>query len=87
MTDVERMLTEIRFYSQIIEDSKRVIYCEPHMAAAVQDAVQAHSASHLFTVRSSPVCPEGKLLLVDEQSIEASLNEAMQRSLRNVRPF
>lgn len=85
MDDVERMLTEIRFYEQVIGDSKRVIYCEPHMAAAVQDAVQAHYAGPLFTVRSSPVCPEGKLLLVDEQGIEASFNAAVQQGLRNFR--
>lgn len=87
MDNVERMLTEIRFYEQVIGDSKRVIYCEPHMATAVQDAVQAHYAGHLFTVRSSPACPEGKLLLVDEQGIEASLNASVQRSMRNHRLF
>ena len=60
MTDVERMLTEIRFYEQVLGDAKRTIYCEPHMAAAVRDAVEAHDAGHLFTVRSTPACPEDK---------------------------
>lgn len=85
MTDVERMLTEIRFYEQILGDAKRTIYCQPSVAAAVRDAVEAHGTGHLFTVRSTPACPEGKLILVDDQALEASFNAAVQRGMRNWR--
>jgi hypothetical protein len=77
------MLTEIRFYEQILGDAKRTIYCQPSVTAAVRDAVEAHSAGHLFTVRSTPVCPEGKLILVDEQALEASFNATVQRGMRD----
>lgn len=85
MSDVERMLTDIRFYDQILGDSKRTIYCQPSMADAVRGAVEARGVGHIYTVRVSQVCPDGKLLLVDEQGIEASCNEAVQRSMRNLR--
>lgn len=85
MTDIERMLTEIRFYEQVIGDAQRTIYCEPSMLAAVQDAVEVRGVGHIYTVRASQACPEGKLLLVDEQAMEAAFQEAAQQGLR--RPY
>lgn len=79
MSDVEQMLTDIRFYEQVIGDAKRTIYCEPSVAAAVRDAVEAHGAGRLFTVVASLACPEGKLIVADNAALEASFNEAMQR--------
>lgn len=82
MADVEQMLIDIRFYEQIVGDARRTIFCQPSVAAAVQEAVDAVSVGHLYTVRVSPACPEGKLIVIDEQAIEATLQAVAQRSLR-----
>ncbi|MFE7727341.1 hypothetical protein ACFU5D_16300 [Streptomyces anthocyanicus] len=76
--DVEQMLIDIRFYEQLAGDAKRVIYCEPHMTDAVQGVVEAAGDASRFTVRSSPACPVGKLLVVDEQGIEAAMRQDLQ---------
>ena len=84
MTDIERMLTDIRFYSQVIGDSKRTILCQPSLVDAVREAVEAHDAGGIYTVRASPACPDGKLLVLDEQAMEASFQQAVQRSVRGL---
>lgn len=76
--DVAQMLIEIRFYEQLAGDAKRVIYCEPNLADMVREAVQAAGGAALFTVRPSPACPPGKLLVVDEQGIDAAGRQNLQ---------
>lgn len=80
--DLQRLLDIIRFDAIVREESKRVIYCEPHRHAQIQAAVDGARANRWLTVRASRFCPEGKLLVVDEQTIEAGMNEAIQRPIR-----
>lgn len=82
MNDVERMLTDIRFYALAAAESKRTIICEPHMVDAIQAAIDGRDAGHLYTVRSSTACPEGKLIILDEQAMEAGLQQAAQQGPR-----
>jgi hypothetical protein len=84
VTDVERMLTEIRFYEQILGDSKRTILCQPSMLDAIREVVERRGVGHIYAVRASPVCPDGKLLLLDEQAIEASFQQVAQRCARSL---
>lgn len=76
MDDLQRMLNDIRFYDQILGDAKRTICCPPEHATAVRDEVERRGAGHLFTVLVSPVCPPGKLIVIDEQAMEASMRQA-----------
>lgn len=84
MTDVERMLTDIRFYEQIVGDAKRTIICQPSMLDAIREVVEARGVGHVYTVRASLACPDGKLLVLDEQAMEASFQQAAQRGLRSL---
>ncbi|MFP8944679.1 hypothetical protein ACLIYM_25050 [Streptomyces fenghuangensis] len=83
--DVQRMLDDIRFHAQIIGDAKRTIYCEPAVEEAVRAAVEEMDAGHLLTVVASPACPAGRLLVIDEQALEASYRATIQRSARGIR--
>ncbi|MGW5175916.1 hypothetical protein ACWERY_16330 [Streptomyces sp. NPDC004082] len=76
MTAVHRMLTAIQFHRIAREESKRTILCEPHHEHQVRAAVDQAGAADTLTVRPSPACPEGKLLVIDENAIEAGLREA-----------
>ncbi|MGW7726172.1 hypothetical protein ACWGJ6_22920 [Streptomyces canus] len=82
--DARRMLTDICFYSQVIGDSKRTILCQPSLVDAVREAVEAHDAGGAYTVRASPACPDGKLLVLDEQAMEASFRQAARRNVRSL---
>ncbi|MEV0556174.1 hypothetical protein AB0I27_22330 [Streptomyces sp. NPDC050597] len=84
VTDVERMLTDIGFYSQVVGDSKRTIICPPSLLHAVRALVEAHELGGVYSVRASPVC-DGKLFVLDEQAMEATFRQAAQQGLR--RPY
>lgn len=68
MQRLDQMLTDIRFYEQVLLDSRRTIVCPPDLAVAVQAVVEQCDAANLFTVCASPACPEGRLILIDEQA-------------------
>lgn len=84
MTDIERMLTDICFYEQVVGDSRRTIICPPEFVESIRAAVEQHDAADIYAVRSSPACPDGKLLVMDEQAMEASLQQAAQRGARSL---
>jgi hypothetical protein len=73
------MLTDIRFYEQVLLDSKRTIVCPPDLASDVRAVVEQYDAGHLFTVCASAACPEERLILIDEQALEAGLRASLQR--------
>jgi len=79
VTDPERMLTDIGFYSQILGDAKRTIICPPSLVDAVRELVNAHDLAGIYTVKSSLACPDDKLVVLDEQAMEASFRQAAQR--------
>lgn len=72
-------LSEIRFLMQTTADAHRTLMCEPDRADAVRAAVDQLGAGHLFTVKASPCCPEGKVVVIDEQALEASWRQTLQR--------
>jgi hypothetical protein len=77
------MLDEIQFLHLAREESKRTILCEPHREPhrehQVRAAVDQAGAADLLTVRPSAACPEGKLIVIDENALDAGLREAAQR--------
>lgn len=79
MDRLDQMLTDIRFYEQVLLDARRTIICPPDLAAAVQAVVDQHGAGNLFTVLASAACPKHRLLLIDEQALEAGLRASLLR--------
>ncbi|MEH0586246.1 hypothetical protein QA942_20000 [Streptomyces sp. B21-106] len=77
--EIQRMLTAIQFWHLARQESKRTILCEPHREHQVRAAIDQAGAADILTVRPSPVCPEGKLLVIDENALDAGLQEAAQR--------
>lgn len=78
MSDLSRLLDEIRFYEIARQESRRLILCEPHREHQVRAAVDQAGATDILTVRASPACPEGKLLVIDRGAIDAQWNEWAQ---------
>ena len=76
---------EIRFWAQIQGDAQRTVICEPHRVDEIRAAVEARGYDAFLTVRASPGCPEGKLLVLDEAAMEASQRQLFQRAGRNIR--
>lgn len=78
MTDAER------FWQQIEGDAKRTILCEPHRLDAIQAAVKQRGLADLITVRASPYCPAGQLLVLDDSAMEATWQQTIQRAARSL---
>ncbi|MFF8482348.1 hypothetical protein [Streptomyces antibioticus] len=76
---------EIRFWAQMIGDRQRTVICEPHRIDEIRAAVAERGYDSFITVRASPFCPEGKLLLLDEVAMEASQRQLFQRAGRDIR--
>lgn len=81
------ILDEIRFHMQMATDARRTLICEPDRLASVQAAVDQLDAGDVFTVKASPVCPPGKLLVLDEQALEASWRQTIQRAGHDLRVY
>ncbi|MFH9765159.1 hypothetical protein ACH4N4_30500 [Streptomyces microflavus] len=73
---------EARFFAQIIGDAQRTVLCEPHRVTEIQETVSRLGMAGIVTVKASKVCPVGKLLVLDEQALEASLRQAASRPIR-----
>jgi len=73
---------EARFFAQIIGDAQRTVLCEPHRVEEIRGAVERMGMGDVLTVKASQVCPEGKLLVIDEQALEASARQAASRPIR-----
>lgn len=73
-----------RFWEQIRGDAKRTVLCEPHRLDDIQAAVEQRGWSETITVRASPSCPAGQLLVIDDSAMEASWQQTIQRAARSL---
>lgn len=76
---LDEMLTAIRFLDLVREESKRTILCEPHREHQLRAAVDQEGAAEILTIRPSKVCPVGKLIVIDENALEAGMREVAQQ--------
>lgn len=82
---LQRMLTAICFHEIVREEARRTILCEPHREHAIRAAVDQAGAADILTVKASPACPEGKLLVMDEGAFEAQHREWLQGFAKRMR--
>lgn len=78
---------EFRFLLQVGQDAQRTVLCEPHRLDGVLAAVARAGLSDTLTVKASRACPEGQLIVLDEQAMEAGFRQTAQRSLKGFRFF
>ncbi|NUS82766.1 MAG: hypothetical protein HOY75_08430 [Streptomyces sp.] len=76
---------ELRFMAQTLGDAERTIICEPQQEAQLRFLVDQMGMATLWTVRASLACPTGKILVLDEQAMQASFNQTLQRAAHNLR--
>lgn len=75
---------ELRFATQVMNDAKRTLICEPGRVEEFRALVEAWDTSALFEVRSSAACPPGRVLVLDEQALSAAQNQTLQQIMRGV---
>lgn len=80
--DLQHLLTAIAFQAIVDAESSRTLIVEPHRHAQIQAAVDGAGANRWMTVLASPACPAGKILVFDEQAMDAGMNEMAARPIR-----
>jgi hypothetical protein len=68
------VLTEVRFWAQVLTDAKRTVLCPPEFESRCKGYVNTRGLGHLITVTASPFVPDGCLYVMDEGAIQAELN-------------
>ena len=79
----EDMLTEIRFWQQVVGDSKRTVVCSPDLESRCKGYVEARGLGHLITVIASPACPDDRLFVIDEQAMNAEMSKPFRIRIDN----
>ena len=75
------MWTELRFWAQVIGDSKRTVICPPDLESRCKGYVAARGLDGLITVEANPFCPEDRIFVFDTPAIDATLNKSTVRAI------
>ncbi|MEV7112347.1 hypothetical protein [Streptomyces anulatus] len=75
---------ELRFTTQVMNDAKRTLICEPDKADEVRALIEARGAAGTFRVKASGACPPGRILVLDEPALTAAQNQTLQQITRGV---
>lgn len=70
---------EVLFWAQTLEDSRRTVVCRPELADQVRQLLEAHGVAGMFDVREDRWVPEGQILVMDHNAIDAATRQALQR--------
>lgn len=73
-------LTEARFWEQVLVDGHRTVYCPPEWESRCKGYVAARGLVGMVTVVAHPYVPNGQLLVVDDQAMEAGDRQRAQRA-------
>ena len=76
------MLTEIRFWAQVVGDARCTVVCPPDIESRCKGYVDARGLGDLITVRASPYVPADRIFVIDEPAMDASLTQQMLRAIR-----
>jgi hypothetical protein len=73
-------LENLRFWMQTFEDSRRTLLCPPDLESRVKGYVDAHGLGGVVQVKASPIIPDGQVMIVDENALEAEWRQTLQRN-------
>lgn len=80
------MLTEVRFWAQVVGDAKRTVMCPPDLESRCMGYVAARGIEGLITVKASPMVPADRIFVIDEQAIGAAWARPVNGLLATPRP-
>jgi len=75
---VNDVITEVRFWAQVIGDAKRTVICSPEMESRCKGYVDTRGLAGIITVMASPACPDDRLYVIDDQAIMAGLDRPLR---------
>jgi hypothetical protein len=60
---------------QRASDLERIVICAPGQADVIQAFLAEHNLEGLWTVRTSLICPEDRIFLLDQHAITAAITD------------
>jgi hypothetical protein len=78
---VNDVWTEVRFWAQVIDDSKRTVICSAELESRVKGWVEARGMGGIITVQADRLMPDDQIYIIDTPAIEASARESFQHSM------
>lgn len=76
------MLTEIRFWAQVVGDSKRMVLCNPDLESRVKGWIDARGMGGILTVLADSACSMDRIYVVDQPALDAAYQQVLQRPIR-----
>ena len=63
---MSEMLTEVRFWAQVIGDAKRTIICDPDLESRIKAWIDARGMGGILAVSPSPYVPRNTILILSD---------------------
>lgn len=82
MTDPHEILSEIRFWQQVMTDTERTVVCSPANKDRIQGWIDQQSLDHLLTVQAIPIPRDTEIYVIDHHAVEAWGRQAANGPLR-----
>ena len=76
--DFQQLADLLATFEMERQESKRTIICEPGKEHGLRAVADQMGMADILTIKPSPACPEGKLLVVDENALAATEAEWLQ---------
>jgi hypothetical protein len=73
------LLTEVMFWSMVIENEKRTILISPENESRVRSWLDARGQSGFITVYVSPHVPDDQAWIIDLNAMQAQLQQLTQQ--------
>lgn len=67
------MLTDVRFWMQVLADSRRTVFCSPENESRCKSYVDARGLGGLITVQVSQMVPDDQLIIIDQGALAMAL--------------
>ena len=79
MSDI---LTEVKFWLMVGEIQRRTLICSPENESRIKGYIDARGLGGTFTVKVSPIVPDTAVYVIDEDAVQATLNEYLAKPIR-----
>lgn len=79
---MSELLTEVRFWAQVVNDARRTIICSPELESRVKGWLGARDLLGFHTVEVNEYMPDERIFVVDQGALDAYMAQAMNRPIR-----
>lgn len=84
VTELNPMET-LQLVMQEINDMRRTVICPPHLVEQIEAIIAEQHLSGVITVKSSTLLPKGCMYILDDNALDAHINQSAQRGHQRIK--